>query len=137
VSGQDPSQYNLTVFILEELIRSTLPPLNIDYSSTKYVDNMLDIFQSVLADPSFYGRSLLVQTIQSFVYSLLDGITCNSTTLTFSRPLLYLRAAKLSHSALSGLRFSSNNNTDFVQFPTQIIAPQVSGIVMLLVVCDL
>lgn len=128
VSGQDPSQYNLTQFILEELIQRTLPPSNIDYSATLYVNNMLDIFQSLLADPSFSGRSLLVQTIKSFAYSLLDGVTCNAPAIVHSRPLYYLRVAKLSHSALNGQRFSSNNNSDFVQFPTQIIAPQVSRI---------
>lgn len=125
ISGQDPTHYNLTQSILEELIQRTVPPFNVSYSGTMYVSNMLDIFQTLLADPSFSGRSLLVQTIQSFAYSLLNGELCNAPAITHSRALFYLRAAKLSHSSLSGQRFSSNNNTDFIQFPAQIIAPQV------------
>lgn len=127
VSGQDISQYNLTQFILEALIEKTLPPFSINYTGTTYLQNMLDIFQGLLVDPSFSGRSSLVQTMQSFAYSLLEDTLCNEAAVTHSRPQFYLIAAKLSHSALAGRRFSSNNNTDFVQFPTQIIAPQVSG----------
>lgn len=125
VSGQDPIQYNLTRSILEELIQRTLPPFNVAYSNTAYVPNMLDIFQTLLADPSFSGRSLLVQTMKSFAYSLLSDELCNAPAISHSRSLYYMGAAKLSHSSLSGKQFSSNNDTDFVQFPTQIIAPQV------------
>lgn len=109
---------------MEELIAKSVFP-EIDYSSTRYIPNMLDVFQSLVTDPSFTGRSLLVQIMKSFAYSQLDNVDCNAPALAYSRPQLYMEAAKLAPSTLAGRRFSSSNGIDFVQFPTQIIAPQV------------
>lgn len=126
ISGQDRNQSDLVQFIVEELIQKTLAPSNIDYSNTRYITNMLNVFQTLLENIGFAGRSLFVNSMKSFAYSLIEESLCNGPAINFSRPLYYMQAAKLSPASLSGRRFSSTSDADFVQFPTEIIFTQVS-----------
>ena len=123
VTGRDRNQSNLVKLIDDELIRKTLAPLNIDYSSIMYVSNMLDSFDRIVSDPTFSGRSLLADTMKFFAYSLLEDVECNSTAITYSRNTFFLLAMKSSASSLAGRRFISISGADYVQFPNQMILP--------------
>lgn len=124
VTGQDDE---LIRRILQTLIQKTLAPVNIDYSNSSYVANMLDIFQTLLVDLSFAQRSLLVKSMQKFAYSLVEESRCNSSAITYSKPQYYLQTAKLSFDALAGRRFFSANGSDYVQFPN-VSSTQVSAL---------
>lgn len=125
VFGESRNQSNITQLIIEELVQKTLAPVNIDYTNTQYISNMLDIFQQLAADATFIGRSLMVEAMKSFAYSLLEGSECDAPPLTHTRPLFYLEAVKLSPSSLAGRQFAFNNGGDYVQLPNQVSAMQV------------
>ena len=99
--------------------------MDIDYTNTSYVSNMLDIFQQLLSDRSYTGQSFFIESMKSFAYSLLEDSLCDGPVFAFSRPLYYLEAAKLTLPSLIGKRYASINNSDYVQFPAQIINTQV------------
>ncbi len=126
VSGSAQNQSDVTRLIIDELILKTLSSSNnVDYSNTLYVSTMLDIFQTLLVpNTSFAGRSQLVQSMKSFAYSLLEDSSCNSS-MQFFRTQFYLEASKLSPFNLTGRRFASNNDADYVQLPTQVITTPV------------
>lgn len=125
VSGLDNGQTEFVQLIIETIIQKTLAPVNIDYSSTVYVSNMLDVFQNLLTDISFSGRSQFVESMQNFAYSLVEDSLCNGPAITHSRPLYYLHAAALSPPVLANTRFSSTTGSDYVQFPSQVVSTEV------------
>lgn len=120
VSGDDHDQSDLLRQIDDQLIRKTLAPVNIEYSST-YVSNMLDSFDRLIADSTFNGRSVFADAMKFFAYSLLEDVECNSTAIKYSRNTFFFQAMKISPLALSGRRFISNTGADYVQLPTQMI----------------
>ena len=108
---------------------------------------MSDIFQLVLDDVTFSGRSEFVETMKLFGYSLLDGEPCNTeyvfqkwfvmklamnisssfpVTKILSRLLFHLVVERLPPASLAQRRFTasfSSDNDDFVKFPSDSIFP--------------
>ena len=114
-------QSDVVRLTINELIRKTEVPSNISYSSGGFVSIMMDIFNRLILDATFDGRSRLADSMKAMAYSLLEDIPCQSPPVTYVRDTFYFQAVKLALSSLPGRRFNSSNAADFVQFPTAMV----------------
>ncbi len=123
----DSEQSDTLQLIVNQLISVTLVTgLNIDHTSTNYVQNMLDVFNYILNEVSFRGQSLFVQSMKNFAYSVVEDESCpvsNTEVLrTFSRPSFVLEGLKIRPALLAGRQFVSSESQDYVQFPPQALS---------------
>lgn len=127
LSGMNDAQVGVVQLTVDQLIRKTVMPTNIAYAGSVYVNTMMDIFNRLILDSSFNGRSRLAESMKSLAYSLLEDVSCQSEPLIYLTDSFYLQAERLAPSSLAGRRFSSSNGQDYVQFPTgMILSTQVS-----------
>lgn len=125
VSGSNRNQSEAVSLIINQLITLTQSGPNIDTGAV-YINNMLDIFQFILSDVSFQGKSTFVQSMKTFAYSLVQEQACPAAntevaTVVYSRPLFNLQALKILPVALANRRFINRQSEDYVQFPSQSI----------------
>ena len=123
VSGSDSDQSTTLRLIIDQLVSITLRPVNVDYTSTNYIVNMLDVFNSILTDASFSGQSLFVQSMKSFAYSLVEDDACPTTNTevlrSYSRSAFFLEGLKIRPELLANRQFISSASNDYIQFPSQ------------------
>ena len=130
MSGSNINQSDTVRLIIDQLIALTMTGPNINYT-TEYMNNMLDIFQFVLSDESFRGRSNFVTSMKTFAYSLVQEAACPAANtehlVSYSRLSFNLQALKIQSSTLANRQFVSSSNVggereDYVQFPAQSLS---------------
>ncbi len=124
LNGADNDHTDTLRLTMDQLIltSTTLTTTNTNIDNN-YVSNMLNVFNSILTDPSFIGQSLIVQSMKSFAYSLVEEDTCpasNTEVLkTHSRTAFVLEALKIRPLLLASRQFMSSDSADYIQFPAQ------------------